>query len=276
MTRFCLCACLVALAISAEAQPASGIPISGRIVDANHVPLPDRTVTFAGASSPLPYVNVKTDANGVFTFVAANGVAYWVSLDPSALFLTIDVVRGQSVALGDVVSLQDAAHLSGPVHIGSLQPGPPSIAALYVTYPEVVPDKRFDYGVLHLILRNGKDLQPLPEKDQVGVSHPAISAGGSAAGWLVDCENCCTSYPLSLQLTIYAPGMPLRRFRGDGRAIFAWHFLAAGKQVAFQQSYPHGELRAHDEMRSVVTGRFIAKWDEDDDAPRPAWTDGLN
>jgi hypothetical protein len=102
-----------------------------------------------------------------------------------------------------------------------------------------------------------------------------ISANMMAVGWLADYDNCCTSYSLSLGLVVYTPRKPPRAYKGDGRAIFGWHFVAGGKQFAFFQEFPHGNLVPHYELRDVTTGRLIDKWDEGDMTKLPGWTSGL-
>jgi len=63
---------------------------------------------------------------------------------------------------------------------------------------------------------NGKVIHPAQEKGQVGSSSPRISEDRTA-GWLVQSDFCCASYPLKFMLIVYRPDKPLRRFTGDGR-----------------------------------------------------------
>jgi hypothetical protein len=127
-----------------------------------------------------------------------------------------------------------------------------------------------------VIHRDGSAVQAPKEKEQVGWTRLKISTDGLAAGWLMEADNCCTSYPLSRMLVVYRPGLPIRRFRGDDRAIFGWDFINGSKQVATYQDFPHGHAVRHFELRDVATERLVAEWDDrDDDEPRrvaPAWT----
>ena len=100
-----------------------------------------------------------------------------------------------------------------------------------------------------------------------------ISDDDRAVGWLADSDFCCTSYPISLALVIYRPGKSLRQFTGDGRAIFDWHFLAGGRQVAFYQDFPHGTPAPPYELHDVETGNLLGKWDGALTNP-PKWTRG--
>ena len=117
-------------------------------------------------------------------------------------------------------------------------------------------------------------MQAASEKEQVGVRDLKISEDRTAVGWLVDSPFCCASYPLAHLLVVYRLGTP-HHFTGDGRAIFGWKFIGRGRQVAFQQSFPHGDLRPHYELRDVQTGRLMGTWDPDEQSKEPAWLKGV-
>ena len=183
-----------------------------------------------------------------------------------------------------------AGQLAGPIHITGLPSTPNSIAssargrkatsivAVFIACSDI-PNEFCAGGVMHIILDDGTEVQPQVDKDKDQGRHPLalISEDKRAVGWLVNYANCCTSYPLSLKLVVYRPGKALREFRGDGRAIFHWRFVARGKQVAFYQSYPHGDLRGHRELREIETGRLIDKWNDDDPPGKmPAWAKGID
>jgi hypothetical protein len=293
-----------ALGTGAFAQVTSGEPInavhiSGRIVASTGAPIQDRTVTFRNVTTNgrLQDSKLKTDDKGIFDFSLARGVVYQVSLtvaeDP-LLFRgigTIEVVQGQDVAMGDIVlefspRNEPIVHLVGPVQIKEPVPMPSltgtsmqiakarSIAAVYVACSDV-PNEFCAGGMVHIVHGDGKEVQPPTDKEQVGSSSALISEDKRAAGWLVDYGNCCTSYPLSMKLMIYRPGKPLRGFKGDGRAIFDWHFVAGGKWVAFYQDFPHGTPVQHYELRDIATSRLIDKWDGDLTSKSPEWVKGL-
>ena len=122
---------------------------------------------------------------------------------------------------------------------------------------------------------DGSVVRQPKEKEQVGCSHLKISSDKKAAGWLVDSDFCCTSYPLQFMLVVYKPGIPPRHFTGDGRAIFGWTFLGGGRQVAFYQDFPHGVPMGHAELHDVDTDRLTGKWDEDSTPKPPSWAQGL-
>ena len=265
-------------------KPIDAVHISGRIVASTGAPIPDRTVTFRNVTTNgrLQDSKLKTDEKGIFAFSLARRVVYQVSLtvaeDP-LLFRgigTIEVVEGQDVAMGNIVlefspRSEPIVHLVGPIQIREPQTEKAtSIAAVYIACSDV-PNEFCAGGTVHIVHGDGKEVQPPTDKEQVGSSSALISEDNHAAGWLVDYGNCCTSYPLFLKLMIYRPGKPLLGFKGDGRAIFDWHFVAGGKRVAFYQDFPHGTPVQHYELRDIATSRLIDKWDGDPTSKSPKW-----
>ena len=74
-------------------------------------------------------------------------------------------------------------------------------------------------GVVHIVTREGKDTGIPKEKDQVRAESVKVAEGRQAAGWLVDYENCCTSYPIPLTLVVYRSGRIIQRIQ-PGLMIF--------------------------------------------------------
>jgi hypothetical protein len=68
-------------------------------------------------------------------------------------------------------------------------------------------------------------------------------------------------------------GMP-HRFTGEGRANFRWKFAGGGRQVMFEQSFPHGELREYYELRDVRAERLLGTLDPDETPQTPLGTKG--
>lgn len=287
--------------------PSPQIPVSGRIVFADNVTVQHLKVTFR----KLPEIRLKdqpasTDASGRFEGMFDQGAAYeiFVNLsDQLALEIgTFQVDQGNRVDLGDILlrspsSGKFTVALAGAVHIEAISkdwqtnqssgfPNGLSIAAIYVPCAPI-PNEFCRDSRIHVGLSDGSEVQPPPEKDQVGISQASISKDRTAAAWLVDYDNCCTSYPLSLRLVAYRVGKPLLRLEGRGiGAMFGWSFLNGGSQVAFWQSLPHGDDAPHFELHDVQSGRLLAQWDsppDDDtdnksssDKKEPAWVKALH
>ena len=244
----------------------TAIHISGRIVRSTGAGIPNRIVTFRNVTTDgrLQDSKLKTDENGMFAFSLARGVVYQVNLtvaEDALLFRgigTIQVVEGQDVVMGDTVlelSPRNGpmVHLVGPVRIqgrvGTSAPTFTAIAAVCIAC-SAVPNEFCAGSTVHVVHGDGKEVQPPTDKDQVGISSALTPEDNRTAGY-ADYRNCCTSFPLSLKLMIYRPGKPLREFKGDGRAIFDWHFVAGGKLVAFYQDFPHGTPAQHCELRDI-------------------------
>jgi hypothetical protein len=84
-------------------------------------------------------------------------------------------------------------------------------------------------GLVHVVDKSGRDVAIHKERDQVAVSVLRLSPDKRTAGWLIEQENCCTSYPIPTRLAIYMAGK--RRFLGDGQMIFDWCFVADGRKL---------------------------------------------
>jgi hypothetical protein len=171
---------------------------------------------------------------------------------------TVEVDQGQELALGDI-------HSGSAVRLIPATGSASSVAGFFIEGTKT----------LHIVHGDGSVVDVPATQDAAGLSATRIAGDGSAMGWLVESDGCCQSYPLALGLRVYPRGKPTREFVGDGRAIFGWNFRAAGKQVAFFQSYPHGDLRTHYELRDVESGRLIDRWDDSDKRKAPAWMTGL-
>jgi hypothetical protein len=76
------------------------------------------------------------------------------------------------------------------------------------------------------------------EKNQVAVSAPKLAADKQTAGWLIEQENCCTSYSIPTGLAIYQAGR--KRLLSDGLMIYDWSFVGEGSQVAVSTGAVHG------------------------------------
>jgi|SRR5271157_511819 len=273
--------------------PAQASRISGRITDASDLPIAEKILCFGSRTSGTSILEM--DRNGAFVFPAVSHNEYEVYVAervprfPEDLKEVgkVEVSDGQDMDLGNIVvqfsskpenlpKPELAGHIVGPLTVKPLasaiasdkqsvqRPKAPYISAMFI-----------GAGGMSIIQNDGRIVQPPKETEQVGYSSPRISEDRQSVGWLVDSDFCCASYPLSFMLVVYRPGKPLRRFTGDGRAIFGWKFVGTGNQVAFEQSFPHGDLRTHYELRDVDTERLVDQWDPDDTPKAPKWATGI-
>ncbi len=147
----------------------------------------------------------------------------------------------------------------------------PAVAETY-TQAKVDPS-----GDLRILTKDGREIIPKKEPDQVAFDKVEVSPDGHAVGWLALFPNCCTSYPIPLKLVIYANGK-LRTFTGSGLPVWRWCFEAGGKQLAFEQETVHGGMGIHYELHDVRTGRLLSKYDPNSEASGkpPKWVAELN
>ena len=123
---------------------------------------------------------------------------------------------------------------------------------------------------------SGREIRPPKDSDQVGVEQVAISADRRAVGWLALHPNCCTTYPIPLELVVLTSART-RTFTGDGQAIWQWAFYADSRRVSYRQGPVHGPATPHFELRDIRTGRLVSSFDGDSTEVRaaPAWVRAL-
>jgi hypothetical protein len=157
-----------------------------------------------------------------------------------------------------------SAVLSFNLRISSAESKDQSIARVYVGETD---------RQVHLVRRGGKEITIPKERDQVSASSPRIAEDEQTAGWLIDYENCCTSYPIPLTLVIYRAGRIVRL--RPGLMISAWRFLERGKKVAVSSGTVHGMTFQHLSLYDSRTGHLLKEWDGDFDEAAPDWAKGL-
>jgi hypothetical protein len=138
-------------------------------------------------------------------------------------------------------------------------------------------------GPLRIVTKDGREIIPKKDAEQVSFDKPEISQDGRAVGWVALYPNCCTSYPIPLKLMVLSNGR-VRTFTGRGLPVWQWSFQSGGKRVAFGQETVHGGLGVHYELRDVDTGRLIEEYNPavgPDNQPLaiqkvPKWVEELN
>lgn len=269
---------------SATAVPDRTARVSGRVTDASGIPVAG-ILDFRKVNQELS--SLEIDPNGAFVLPVEGRTQYEVYVRKQNVppvfdqIARLEIADGQDIDLG-IVAVRFApqnksmATLAGSVKISEVSATTePRRTSAKNPVPKVAAIFAANGGSVHVIQSNGT-IEELPaETGQVGCSSLLISEDLEAAGWLVDSDFCCTSYPIQQRLVVYRPGKPLQRFTGDGRAIFDWRFVGGGKQVAFYQSFLHGTSAQHYELHDSKTGRLIDKWDGDLTMKAPKWTKGL-
>src|SRR3954471_10658751 len=125
---------------------------------------------------------------------------------------------------------------------------------------------------LHITTSRGRRITPRKIGDQTKFDAPRISADHKSVGWLAVHPNCCTTYPVPIELVVLSAGKQ-HVFRGADLATWRWAFTADGKRVVLEQGAVHGGRRSF-ELRDIRTGRKVNSFQaESVDAKRlPTWT----
>lgn len=139
-------------------------------------------------------------------------------------------------------------------------------------------------GQLHIKTSNSRNIFIKKDSAQVGFDDIVISDDGQNIGWLALYNNVATSYPIPLELKVYASGK-IHTFTGIGLPIWLWEFTADDKQVAFEQETVHGGWGVHYELRVIATEQLIEMFEPEygpDNQPLkvqknvPKWVEELN
>jgi general stress protein 26 len=104
----------------------------------------------------------------------------------------------------------------------------------------------------------------------------AVSADGSAVGWLAYYPNCCTSYPIPLLVEIYTGGE--RKSFSPAIAAWDWCFVDGADKLAAMSMTVHGPQHQILELWDVRSGAKLEAltWMQDQTLPdAPAWAVAL-
>jgi hypothetical protein len=113
------------------------------------------------------------------------------------------------------------------------------------------------------------------ERGQVAVDSLKVASDGRTVGWLVEQNNCCTTYPIPTRLVVIANS---RKFIfSERQMIYDWNFLGEGEQVALSIGPTHGEAIPHFLLYDTHSGRKLEDWSatSDTNTPPPSWATGL-
>jgi hypothetical protein len=149
----------------------------------------------------------------------------------------------------------------------------PAIAAAQAPIARVYVDDAD--GRVHIVTRAGKDTLIPKEKDQVRGDSPKVAEDQQTAGWLIDYENCCTSYPIPLTLVICRFGRIVQRIQ-PGLMIFDWRFVEGARKIALSSGTVHGMTFRSLSLYDVRTGRRLDQWEGSFEEAPPLWARGLS
>lgn len=136
-----------------------------------------------------------------------------------------------------------------------------------------------DGKYLVIATTDGRTVVPPKLSGQVGFESAAVSSDGKRVGWLALYPNCCTSYPIPLELVVLDEHKRIHTLTGNGLAIFGWCFLGNGDEVAYRQTVVHASNYLHFERRRLSDRKLLGEYDYPDDAKEnrrardlaPAW-----
>jgi hypothetical protein len=127
-------------------------------------------------------------------------------------------------------------------------------------------------GQLRIALSNQRVIRPARDSGQVAFDQVALSSDHRVVGWVALFPNCCTSYPIPLELVLLrADGG--RTVISNELPIWQWTFAADGRNVVIRQAPVHGSAPMHFELRHIRTGTLIATAQADSatQAALPRW-----
>jgi len=144
---------------------------------------------------------------------------------------------------------------------------------------ELYKNVKIDNGQLHIITTEHREILPSKRTYKLGdeilvqtyFEKAMISDDKTTIGWLAEYPNCCTSYPIPLELIIFRNGEILHVFTGTGLPIWKWKFENKGTHVAFEQETVHGGGGIHFELREIKTGLLIDSHDGEPQPNAPKW-----
>jgi hypothetical protein len=133
----------------------------------------------------------------------------------------------------------------------------------------------YETGPLHIIYSDGTEivqslppLKPSNEKEvvfnAVGFSGVELAEDRETLGWMINVQNCCTSYSIPLSVVVFQHKRVLHTFQ-QGQMVWSWMFLDGGKQVAVVFGPTHGPEVGDYQLYDVKTGKLVSEvWGDAD------------
>jgi hypothetical protein len=127
-------------------------------------------------------------------------------------------------------------------------------------------------GRLRIERADHRVIEPSKDSAQVGFDQPAVSRDHRTVGWLALYPNCCTTYPIPLELVLLRANGRRTTIAAD-LPIWQWGFASDGRSVVLRQAPVHGAAPETYERRDITTGRVTATAVADSQTPAvlPAW-----
>lgn len=126
------------------------------------------------------------------------------------------------------------------------------------------------HNQLRIVLSNNRVIRPAKDSDQVGFTQVALSADHRIVGWVGLYKNCCSSYPIPLELVLLSASGH-RTVIQSSLPIWEWSFEPGGRNIVIRQAPVHGDAPQTYELRDMSTGRLLASASSDS-IPLPSWT----
>jgi len=129
-------------------------------------------------------------------------------------------------------------------------------------------------GNVHIVLNNGKEIQPSKLKGQFENSEPVIAEDRKTVAWMAYFENCCTSYNIPMTLIVFRSGKIIRQFK-PGLMIANWKFEESGRKIGIYTNTVHGDFGPTYDLYETMTGKHLKHIVGPVDENSPQWVKRL-
>jgi hypothetical protein len=128
-------------------------------------------------------------------------------------------------------------------------------------------------GQLRIVLSNQHTISPARASDQVAFEQVSLSSDRRVVGWVGLYPNCCTTYPIPMNLVLLRVDGG-RTVIATDMTVWQWGFAPDGRSVVIRQAPLHGDAPMFYELHDMRTGRLIATAETDSasHAALPSWT----
>ena len=107
------------------------------------------------------------------------------------------------------------------------------------------------------------------EEGQVGCENVRIALDKRTVAWSVLIENCCTSYPVPVEIAVYRDSRKI--LISPGQMVWEWRFIGRGDRIAVLSGPVHGWANSAS-LYATRTGKLVQSWDGS--GASPEWARG--